>query len=299
VTFSGSRPHDGSPLVSIVILCHNYGRFLGEAIESALAQTYSNLEILVLDDGSTDESLEVAARYADQVRILSHPNMGLERTCNRGVQEARGEYFTFLSADDIFEPTYVEELAEALRRTPDASFAYCRMRRFGAQTGLMRCFPYSAYILALRTNYVNGSALTRRADYLAVGGLSEELADYALEDWDFWLKLLEEGKRGTYVRTPLLRWRRHEQGSRNPESEVRLAGSLEMIRERHRRLRETVSDAPGRTQYVFDLGVAVLDLALGLSRSARFVRFVERRSWNRFASRHASRLGRASVSGRT
>jgi glycosyltransferase involved in cell wall biosynthesis len=294
----GSGPDEGRPLVSIVILCHNYGRFLAEAIESALDQTYPNLEILVLDDGSTDDSLEVAGRYADRVRILSHPNMGVERTCNRGVQEANGEYFTLLSADDIFEPTYVEDLSEALRRSPDASFAYCRMRRFGAQTGLMRCFPYSAYILALRTNYVNGSALTRRADYLAVGGLSEELADYALEDWDFWLKLLEHGKRGTYVRTPLLRWRRHEQGSRNPESQERLARSLEMIRERHRRLRETLSDAPGRAQYVFDLGVAVLDLALGLSRLGRFVRFVERRSWSRFTNRHAPRLAKAPVTGR-
>jgi glycosyltransferase involved in cell wall biosynthesis len=286
------------PLVSIVVLCHDYGRFLAEAIESALAQSYPNLEILVVDDGSTDDSLKVAARYEDKVRILSHPNIGLERTCNRGVAEARGEYFAFLSADDIFEPTYVEELFDALERSPDASFAYCRMRRFGAQTGLMRCFPYSAYILALRTNFVNGSALTRRADYLAVGGLSEELAEYALEDWDFWLKLLEKGRRGTYVRAPLLRWRRHEQGSRNPESEERLAGSLEVIRERHRRLRETVSDPYGRAQYAFDLGIAVLDLALGLSRFGGFVRFVERRSWHRFTRRHAPRLGEAPADGR-
>jgi glycogen synthase len=286
------------PLVSIIVLSHNYGRFLADAIESALVQSYPSLEILVVDDGSTDDSLEVAARYQNKVRILSHPNMGLERTCNRGVEEARGEYFAFLSADDILESTYVEELFEALQRSSDASFAYCRMRRFGAQTGLMRCFPYSAYILALRTNYVNGSALTRRADYLAVGGLSEELAEYALEDWDFWLKLLEQGKRGTYVRAPLLRWRRHDQGSRNPESEDRLSRSLEMIRERHRRLRETVSDPYGRTQYLFDLGVAVLDLTLGLSRFAGFVRFVERRSWRRFNRRHAPRLGDEPVPGR-
>lgn len=298
MTSAGSRG-DRAPLVSIVVLCHNYGRFLGEAIESALGQTYSNLEILVMDDGSTDDSLEVAAQYDEQVRVLSHPNMGLERTCNRGVQEARGEYFAFLSADDIFESTYVEELLEALTRSPDASFAYCRMRRFGAQTGLMRCFPYSPYILALRTNYVNGSALTRRADYLAVGGLSEELADYALEDWDFWLKLLEQGKRGTYVRSPLLHWRRHEQGSRNPEGEGRLARSLEIIRERHRPLRETVSDTRGRAQYGFDLAVAVIDLALGLSRSSAFVRFVERRSWSCFTSSHAPRLAKAPVPGRT
>ncbi len=76
----------------------------------------------------------------------------------------------------------------------------------------MRCLPFSAYVLALRTNFVNGSALTRRADYLAVGGMSVNLGDVALEDWDLWLKLVEHGRRGTYVRKPLLRWRRHSGG---------------------------------------------------------------------------------------
>jgi glycosyltransferase involved in cell wall biosynthesis len=287
------------PLVSIVIVCHNYGRFLAEAIESALEQTYPNVEILVVDDGSTDDSLEVASRYADSVRILTQPNMGLERTCNRGAQEARGEYLAFLSADDLLEPGYVEELHKALLDSPEVAFAYCRMRRFGAETGLMRCLPYSAYFLILRTNFINGSALTRRADFLAVGGLTEELGEYALEDWDFWLKLLEYGQRGTYVRAPLLRWRRHDQGSRNPETDERLARSLAVVRERHRGLRDEVSGPSGRLQYAIDLGVAVLDLVLGLSRSRRFVRLVERRSWRQFERHHAPKVTGGSEAERT
>jgi glycosyltransferase involved in cell wall biosynthesis len=287
---AGAIASPNAPLISIIVLCHNYGRFLPEALDSALAQTYSNREILVFDDGSTDDSLEVARGYADAVRVFSHPNMGIERTCNRGMAEARGEYCTFLSADDVLEPTYVADLFDALTASPEASFAYCRMRMFGAQTGLMRCFPFSAYLLALRTNFVNGSALTNRADYLAVGGISEDLGEFALEDWDLWLKMVEHGKRGTYVGEPLLRWRRHDAGSRNPEAEERRDRALAGIRERHRDLLTSLSGPRARLAYALDFAVAAADIAFGLSRWPRLVRKLEQASWRRFERYHLSRL---------
>ena len=276
------------PLVSIVVICHNYGRFLGEAIDSALAQTHSPCEVVVVDDGSTDDSLDVAQSYGDAVRVFTQPNQGLERTCNRGVGEARGEYFVILSADDVLEPTYVEELLAALRRSPDAAFAYCRSAMFGAQTGVMRCFPYSAYLLALRLNFINASALTAREDYLALGGYAEELGGNTLEDWDLWLRMLEHGKRGTYVRAPLLHWRRHEAGSRNLRNEEQLRRALETIRARHAPLIERMSDARGRIGYAVDFGLATADVVLGFSRSGLLLRAFERLSWRRFERHHAS-----------
>jgi glycosyltransferase involved in cell wall biosynthesis len=276
------------PLVSILIISHNYGRFLAEAIESALAQTYEPTEIILVDDGSTDDSLDVARRYENSIRILSHENVGVEQTCNRAVQEAAGAYFVFLSADDVLEPTYVEELYRALRRSPEASYAYCRAQRFGAETGLMKGFLFSPYILVRRGNYVNASALMAKEDYLAAGGFDEVLADYALEDWDFWLTMLERGKRGTYVHAPLLRWRRHSEGSRNPESQERLARSAKVIRDRHRALYERTSDWRGRLGYAIELAVAVVELAVGLSRSQKLLSRAERRAWRRFQRWHGS-----------
>jgi glycosyltransferase involved in cell wall biosynthesis len=275
------------PPVTVIVLCHNYGRFLAEAIESALAQSYRPLEVLVMDDGSTDDSAQVAARYGDRIRLISQPNMGLERTCNRAVGEARGDYVVFLSADDALEPTYVEELWRALERSPDAAYAYCRPLMFGARAGPMRCLPFSAYFLVKRTNFVNASALTAKADYLAVGGYSEDLGEHALEDWDFWLKMLEHRKRGTYVRTPLLRWRRHEAGSRNPEAGDREARSLAFVRDRHAALAHRIGDRRGRIGYALDLGLAALDLLVGYSRWPRAVQAVERSSWRRYRRWHA------------
>lgn len=284
-----SSQHD--PLVSIVVLCHDYGRFLPEAVESALAQTYRPVEVVIVDDGSTDDSLDVAQRYAGRARVVTQPNMGLERTCNRAVRELiSGEWFVFLSADDALEPTYVERLMGALRRSPDAAYAYCRPLLFGARNGPMRCLPFSAYFLVRRTNFVNASALTRRADYLEVGGYGEDLGDVALEDWDFWLRMLEHGKRGTYVREPLLRWRRHEAGSRNPEDEARDLRARAAIRARHPQLVAAVGDLRGRASYALDLALAAADLAVGYSRLPAVTRVVERASWRRFLRLHAPKL---------
>jgi glycosyltransferase involved in cell wall biosynthesis len=277
---------DSPPLVSIIVLCHNYGRFLREAVDSALAQTYPNCEVLVMDDGSTDDSLEVARSYGDAVRVFTHPNMGIERTGNRGVEEARGEYTAFLSADDSFEPTYVAELYRALQAVPEASYAYCRAQMFGADHRVLRAFPFSAYLIALRTNYVNACALTRRSDYLAVGGMSD-VGEITMEDWDLWLRMIEAGKRGTFVRMPLLRWRRHVEGSRNPDARMRAA--VKAMHERHRDLRSALSSPRARLRYLFDLGVAAADIALGFSRWPGLVRMLERSSWRSFERQYRRR----------
>ena len=270
----------GPPLVSIIVLCHNYGRFLREAVDSALGQTYPNCEVLVLDDGSTDDSLEVAHSYGDAIRVFTHPNMGVERTSNRGVEESRGEYTAFLSADDVFEPTYVEELYAALTAVPEASYAYCRSQMFGADDRVLRAFPFSAYLIALRTNYVNACALTRRADYLAVGGM-RDVGEMTMEDWDLWLRMIEHRKRGTFVRKPLLRWRRHEAGSRNL-TDSRVQAAVAAMHERHRELRWALRGPRARVRYLFDLGVAAADIPLGFSRWPRLVRLLERSSWRSF-----------------
>jgi glycosyltransferase involved in cell wall biosynthesis len=270
------------PLVTIVVLCHNYGRFLSEAIDSALAQTYPNVEILVIDDGSTDDSLEVAQRYADRVKVVTQANMGMERTANRGAKEASGDLFCFLSADDVLEPRYVEELAAALAREPEAAYAYCRPRLFGARNGPMRCLPFSAFFMVKRSNFVAGSALCRRSEYLAAGGYAEDLGEHAFEDWDLWLRLLERGRRGTYVREPLLRWRRHETGSRNPEQGAREVAARAFMRERHRELVDRLATPRARAAYAVDVALAALDLLVGFSRWPRAVAVYERSSWRRF-----------------
>ena len=269
-------------LVSIVVICHNYARFLPDAIESGLGQDDADVEVIVIDDGSTDNSLEVASRYEGQARVLTQANQGLAATCNRGAREATGETFMFLSADDRLEPSYVSELRSSLERTPEASFAYCAARLFGVQSGVAPSRPFSAFSLIRGRNYINGSALTRRAAYLDAGGYPEDLGAGAFDDWDFWLTMLELGHRGTYVPNPLLHWRRHEGGSKDPASRGASDVETTRIRQRHPDLMRRVSGKRGLAAYAIDRGVGLADRLLGISRNERLLAACERASWRRF-----------------
>lgn len=118
-------------LVSIVIDNYNYGAFVGRAIESALAQTHAEVEVIVVDDGSRDDSLAVIHRYADRVRIVAKPNGGQGSAYNAGFALARGELVAFLDADDWFYPEAMAEVVAAWR--PGVSKLQFRLAMVGAQ----------------------------------------------------------------------------------------------------------------------------------------------------------------------
>jgi glycosyltransferase involved in cell wall biosynthesis len=221
------------PLVSIVVCSYNYGRFLAAAIESALAQTYRPIEVLVIDDGSTDDSVEIASRLVPAVRLLTQANAGVVAACNRGASEAAGEWFCFLSADDTFAPTYVERMMEALERAPDAAFAYSDMRITGARAGTARAAPFSIPVLLATGANLGGSAVTRRADFVGLGGYASELQQVGCEDWDFWLRMAEHGRRGVYVPGALVNWTWHEAATRNVRDREERQRVAALIRARH------------------------------------------------------------------
>ena len=268
--------------VTVAVVCHNYGAYLGQAIESALAQTHDDTEVVVIDDGSTDDSVEVAQRYGSSVRLLTQPNAGVQRTVNRVAREAQGRYLTFLAADDWFEATYVEELLAGLERARGASFAYSSAMLFGAESGVHPSRPFTPFSLVRGRNYINGSALTVRADYLEVGGYREDVELLGFDDWDFWLRMLEHGKRGTYVPKPLLHWRRHHAGSRNPRSPREIAQARQQVADLHPQLFEAVGQSGTLSYILLDRGVGLVDRVFKISRSDRLLRAAEENAWRRY-----------------
>jgi glycosyltransferase involved in cell wall biosynthesis len=199
-------------LVSVVIPCHNYARFLGQAIESALHQTYQPIEILVVDDGSTDDTSEVALRYP--VKLLVQPQEGVCGAVNNGIRASQGTFVMRLDADDVLEPTYVEETLAALNRSPAAHFAYTEVAYFGAAAGTYPVEDFHPESLAER-NYIHASALMRHAAFERLGGYDQTMAAARCEDWDLWLTFAEHDLPGVLVRKPLLRYRQHVSGGRN------------------------------------------------------------------------------------
>jgi glycosyltransferase involved in cell wall biosynthesis len=121
---------NSGPLVSILIPNYNYGRFLAEAIDSALAQTYRNTEVIVVDDGSTDDSREVIAGYGDRIIPILKENEGQASAFNAGFAASRGEWIALLDSDDTFEPAKMERVLDLASRHPDALFLAHNLEHF-------------------------------------------------------------------------------------------------------------------------------------------------------------------------
>jgi glycosyltransferase involved in cell wall biosynthesis len=180
-------------MVSFVIPNYNHARFLGAAICSALEQTYTNIEIVVVDDGSTDNSRDVAAVFGDRIRYIHQANAGLSAARNTGIAAATGEYVALLDADDLVEPNYAARLLSALAQHPGAAGAYCGFRFVDQDNVALNrveqrvVAPEDLYPALLDGNYwVPESLLARRSCYIAMGEFDTGLR--ACEDWDVWLR---------------------------------------------------------------------------------------------------------------
>jgi len=194
------------PLVSISIPCYNYGRFLGESIESVINQTYKPIEITVVNDGSTDNTIDIAQRYP--VKLVNQSNIGIARTLNKCIGLSQGDYYVLLSADDKLYPTFVEKTIKILLEHPEVAFAYGYGFFFGNTQGIIKGPDYS---LSLVKNGMlkGGCALVRKSAFLQTTGFDPTLK--CLEDWDLWLSFAENGFYGKLIPEPLHFYRQHGQ----------------------------------------------------------------------------------------
>jgi glycosyltransferase involved in cell wall biosynthesis len=194
------------PLVSMIVTTYNYGRFVTDAVDSALSQTYENIEVIVVDDGSSDDTNEVVTKYGDLVDYYFKVNGGISSARNYGAKRAKGDYIVFLDSDDKLDQTFVEKTYELLlEESADVGYVYTQLRCFDASDEVTEFRGYSAHHLK-NSNYIPSgclvkSELARRFHY------DEELA--VLEDWDFYLTLAENGFIGVLLNEPLYFYRKH------------------------------------------------------------------------------------------
>src|SRR5690349_11336244 len=181
-------------LVSVVIPTYNTRRYVAEAVESALAQTYRPIEILVADDGSTDGTEVEMRRFGDAVRYLVQRNQGPAAARNLGIGTAQGEYVAFLDADDLWEPTKIAKQVAVMERDARVGVVYCGIHRVDLQAGttvtIVRDDPALRgdirRMLLLRNRVVTSTLLIRRACFERAG-LFDETLRWA-EDWDLWIR---------------------------------------------------------------------------------------------------------------
>lgn len=224
------------PRVAVIIPLFNLGRYVAETIESALAQTLSPeaLEILVIDDGSTDDGGEVARRYAPRVRVVRQENRGLSAARNAGIRLTVAPFLTFLDADDRILPGKLAAQLALFEARPDVDVVYSGYS-FIDEAGAplpTRGWPTQEGDLLPRLllgNLVHPHAVVvRRTQVEDAGGFDETLT--SVEDWDLWLRISRRGARWACVDAPLAEYRiRGDAMHQNP---ARMAANAHRVLER-------------------------------------------------------------------
>jgi len=187
------------PLVSVILPAYNSEKFIGRSLGSALAQSYRRLEVVVIDDGSTDRTRELVEEFADpRIRYLWQANAGQGPARNRGMRQCTGDYITFLDADDCYLPTKVEREVEFLERHSHYRVAYCGVRFFysGQADRLLKVKSKgrSGNILPelMRDSFINPNAvMLAREVWERVGGFNE--TRYFPEEWELYLRIALAG----------------------------------------------------------------------------------------------------------
>lgn len=204
--------------VSVILPCYNQGIYLTEALDSVLRQTCSDWEAIIVNDGSSDCTEQVALEYMDKderIRYYKQENKGVSAARNLGISKAEGEYILPLDPDDKLMPEFIDKCLNYLMQHPQCTLVYTQTCFFGIKKGLWKLPAYSDYKLLLLKNCIVCTALLRREDCLKIGGYDEEMRT-GLEDWEFYIRLLGEHTIVHQVSEPLFFYRIKEV-SRNTE----------------------------------------------------------------------------------
>ncbi|MHB1702463.1 MAG: glycosyltransferase, partial [Acidobacteriaceae bacterium] len=189
------------PLVSIVIPAYNHGHYLEEAIQSVLSQDYQHIELIVINDGSSDNTAEILERYRGSFYVETQPNAGQARTLNKGWTMSRGEILAYLSADDFLLPRAVSTAVDYLHTHPDVVLTYSDFYLVDPSSAVIRGVQtpdYNYKDMVTRLICPPGpGAFFRRSAFLAAGLWDVSLRQ--MPDFEYWLRL---GQYGNFARIP-------------------------------------------------------------------------------------------------
>ena len=198
-------------LISIIVPCYNQAQYLEESIQSAIDQTYSNIEIIIINDGSTDNTEEVALllqkKHPDKIQVISQKNAGLPEARNNAIKQSTGTYILPLDSDDLIEKNMVSScLKHMIEHNVD--IVYVQQQCFGVKNHLIERLPFSKNNL-LYKNISGPTSLYKRAVWEKIGGYAKNMQG-GYEDWEFWLHAFKQGYKFQLLPEPLQLYRRHE-----------------------------------------------------------------------------------------
>jgi glycosyltransferase involved in cell wall biosynthesis len=224
------------PLVSVIIPCYNDGQYLDDSVSSIKKQTFTDLEIIIVNDGSTEEStLKRLSLFNDpQVTVLHKENGHLSSARNHGIRHARGAVIVTLDADDKFEKTFIEKGVSVLQRDVSTGAVTCYLKSFGLKRykwkplgGDLKNFLYRQESCA--------SAMFRKECWEKVKGYDEQMKS-GYEDWEFWLRLTSAGWKVHVLKEYLLNYRVTGKSMLLTQSEPKREAIVNYIMEKHKEI---------------------------------------------------------------
>lgn len=236
-------------LVSVIIPCYNGEHFVRDSIQSSLDQTYRHVEIIVVNDGSTDGSLDVISGFGDRVKVIDQNNMGLPGARNSGIEASTGKYLAFLDADDYWATNFLEKMVDALEGC-NAGIAYCGWQNVGLDNdrGLpfvppdYQSAPDKLELLIENTRWPVHAALVRKELVTEIGGFNRKWT--TCEDFALWIEI---ATRSTLVRVAeVLAYYRHHSMGQMTENRLRVARNHWLIQMEFIRSHPDIVSAIGR-----------------------------------------------------
>lgn len=199
------------PKISVIIPCYNYGKYVQEAVESVLGQTFRDYEIIVVNDGSTDEyTIEILEKLKNahpEIKVIDQKNGHLANARNNGIKASSGEFILPLDADDVIEPTMLEKCYARIKDNEKLGVVYTQIRLFGDTDEVWPSHEFDFYKL-LQINYIVATSLIRKKTWEDVGGYDEDMKS-GYEDWEFYIRLAKNGWSGELIKEPLFFYRKH------------------------------------------------------------------------------------------
>ena len=180
--------------ISIIVPCYNQAQYLGECLESVLNQNFQEWECIIVNDGSTDNTDEIASIWIqkdNRFKYIHKQNGGLSSARNAGIEIAVGEFILPLDADDKISANYCKFALAEFQKDDNLKVVYCKAEKFGTQSGLWILQDFSLENLAI-SNVIFCSALFKKLDWKLVGGYDVNMI-YGYEDWDLWISILKNG----------------------------------------------------------------------------------------------------------
>lgn len=246
----------GNSLVSVIMPCYNMSKYVKEAIDSIKGQTYENWECILVDDGSTDntvDTIEKEIKGDSRFKLIRQKNSGVGSARNTGIRNSNGVYILPLDPDDTIMPTYIAKAADCLDKNSSCALCYGKYKDFG-YTNYVQKNVWVNYEELLRHNSIHDSALYRRKDFDNTSGYNTDLKGY--EDWEFWIRLLYKNDFVCLINEVMLNYRT-KPVSRNTQANSikgKLIAQIKSLNEEKYKINgnsEILTEDKGASSYTF------------------------------------------------